>query len=137
MQVGKMCSRTSAKFPQVYITLLASIPSLSLNLRASINRNLNDIVELHEELLGDLHRAVPHSEYTQPTLSASRRPVLSGHHRWRSLDAVPENVEGTAWLQKIPGMTAEPKVAADVARVFAKKVVYIVWSLETVLTSLR
>lgn len=34
---------------------------------------------------------------------------------------MPENISGTAWLQKIPGMTAEPKVAAAVARVFAKK----------------
>jgi hypothetical protein len=101
---------------------MASIPTLSLNLRVSINRNLNEIVELHEELLGDLHRVVPHSEYTQPisTELALRTPP-NDHHRWRSLDAVPENTSG-AWLQKIPGMTAEPNVAAEVARVFGKKV---------------
>jgi hypothetical protein len=101
---------------------MASIPTLSLNLRASINRNLNEIVELHEELLGDLHRVVPHSEYTQPI--AAETPVAdspNGHHRWRSLDAAPAHKSGT-WLQKIPGMTAEPKIAADVARVFGKKV---------------
>jgi hypothetical protein len=102
---------------------MASIPTLSLSLRASINRNLNEIVELHEELLGDLHRTVPHSEYTQldcanPTLS----PQANGHNRWASLDAVPEQTGGASWLQKIPGMTAEPKVAASVARVFEKKV---------------
>ncbi|KAL2072601.1 hypothetical protein VTL71DRAFT_11944 [Oculimacula yallundae] len=105
----------------VYVTLLASIPSLSLNLRASINRNLNDIVELHENLLGELHRAVPHSEYTQSSAEVTILTPRHAHHRWRSLDAVPEHVGGTAWLQKIPGMTAEPKVAADVARVFGKK----------------
>lgn len=104
------------------MTLLASIPSLSVNLRASINRNLNDIVELHEELLGELHRAVPHSEYSQATVDSIISPPRHTHHRWRSLDAVPEHTSGTAWLQKIPGMTAEPKVAADVARVFGKKV---------------
>jgi hypothetical protein len=102
---------------------MASIPTLALNLRASINRNLNEIVELHDELLGDLHRAVPHSEYTQscyadPTLT---QPAY-GHNRWRSLDAVPEDTGGDSWLQKIPGMTAEPKVAAAVARVFEQKV---------------
>jgi hypothetical protein len=106
---------------KVYVTLLASIPTLSLNLRASINRNLNDIVELHEELLGDLHRVVPHSEYAQSTARVQALPA-NGHHRWRSLDAVPENTTGANWLQKIPGMTAEPKVAAQVARVFGKKV---------------
>jgi hypothetical protein len=104
------------------VTLMASIPSLSLNLRASINRNLNEIVELHEELLGELHRVVPHSEYTQPIPVETTLPgSANGHHRWRSLDAVPEDKSGT-WLQKIPGMTAEPKVAAEVARVFGKKV---------------
>ena len=105
------------------MTLLASIPTLSLNLRASINRNLNEIVELHEELLGELHRVVPHSEYMSVEIDESRKPVRpKGHHRWRSLDAVPERLEQTAWLQRIPGMTAEPKVAAEVAKVFGKRV---------------
>lgn len=105
----------------MYVTLLASIPTLSWNLRASINRNLNDIVELHEELLGDLHRVVPHSEYTQMS-GTVQTPAANRHHRWRSLDAVPENTTGANWLQKVPGMTAEPKVAAQVARVFGEKV---------------
>ncbi|KAI1007815.1 hypothetical protein K3495_g425 [Podosphaera aphanis] len=107
----------------VYVTLLASIPSLSLNLRASINRNLNEILELHEELLGELHQAVPHSEYTQINcIVPSFRTSSGGHQRWHSLDAVPENTSGSSWLQKIPGMTAEPKIAAEVARVFGKKI---------------
>lgn len=109
---------------QVYVTFLASIPSLSLSLRASISRTLNEIVELHEELLGELHLAVPHSEYTQINLPETPAPTAKhdrGHTRWHSLDAVPENIGGNSWLQRIPGMTAEPKVAAAVARVFAKK----------------
>jgi hypothetical protein len=101
---------------------MSSIPTLSLNLRASINRNLNQIVELHEELLGDLHRVVPNSEYTQLEVDATEAPLLKGHNRWRSLDAVPEHAGGPSWLQKIPGMTTEPKVAAEVAKVFGKKV---------------
>jgi hypothetical protein len=106
------------------VTLMASLPTLSLNLRASINRNLNEIVELHDELLGDLHRVVPHSEYTQPVSAESTLPAPpNGHYRWRSLDAVPEH-KSHNWLQKIPGMTAEPKVAAEVARVFGKKVCF-------------
>src|SRR4051812_1990971 len=103
---------------------MSSIPTLSPNLRASIHGNLNEMVELHEEILGDLHREVPHSEYTQP--SGTSEPKLSmspsGHNRWRSLDAVPEHTGGSNWLQKIPGMTAEPKVAAAVARLFGNKV---------------
>jgi hypothetical protein len=106
------------------VTLMSSIPTLSSNLRASINGNLNEIAELHEEILGDLHRVVPHSEYTQPNGSAEAKisTPASGHNRWRSLDAVPEHAGGPNWLQKIPGMIAEPKVAAEVARIFGNKV---------------
>ncbi|OBT96113.1 hypothetical protein VE01_06854 [Pseudogymnoascus verrucosus] len=104
----------------VYVTLLASVPMLP-SLRTSISRNLSDIVELHDELLGDLHRVVPHSEYTQPDYISSPAPEKQGHHRWRSLDAVPENSSDLSWVQKIPGMTAEAQVAADVAKVFGKR----------------
>ncbi|KAG9238773.1 RhoGEF domain-containing protein [Amylocarpus encephaloides] len=106
----------------VYVTFLASIPGLSLSLRASINRNLNEIVELHEGILGDLHCVVPHSEYTQLDCKSSTLcPPVSGHNRWKSIDAVPENAGGPAWLQKVPGMTAEPQIAAKVAHVFGRK----------------
>lgn len=102
------------------MTILASLPTLQAGLRSSINRNLTDIIELHEELLGELHRVVPHSEYTQLDLPSKTKP--SRHHRWRSLDAVPEDKGDMSWLQQVPGMIAEPQVAADVAKIFARKV---------------
>ncbi|KAJ6445632.1 membrane-associating domain-containing protein [Purpureocillium lavendulum] len=42
----------------VYVTILASLPTLCMGLRASINQNLTEIIELHEEILGDLHRVM-------------------------------------------------------------------------------
>ncbi|KAK0734140.1 hypothetical protein B0T26DRAFT_736899 [Lasiosphaeria miniovina] len=110
----------------VYVTILASLPTLPPGLRSSINRNLTEIVELHEEMLGDLHRAVPHSEYTQleslPRMLTHPSPAARGHHRWRSLDAVPEdNKDGVSWLRDVPGMIADPQTAAEVAKVFTKK----------------
>ncbi|KAJ4414914.1 hypothetical protein N0V85_002939 [Neurospora sp. IMI 360204] len=108
----------------VYVTILASLPTLPASLRSSINRNLNDIVELHEEMLGDLHRAIPHSEYTQlnfPLQIPSAGSGFRGHQRWRSLDAVPEDKDGISWLRQVPGMLADPQVAAEVAKIFTKK----------------
>lgn len=110
---------------QVYVTILASLPTLPPGLRSSINRNLTDIVELHEEMLGDLHRAVPHSEYTQPELqlhTGSSGPGTRGHQRLRSLDAVPEDKDGISWLPDVPGLLADPQTAAQVAKIFSKKV---------------
>lgn len=109
----------------MYITTLASLPSISAGLRSSINRNLAEIVELHEEILGEIHRVVPNSEYTQLTLprqlkKSPRRP----HHRWKSLDSVPENPEHVTWLQRVPGMVADPQVAEEVAKIFGKRVRY-------------
>lgn len=94
-----------------------------MGLRSSINGNLTEIVELHEDILGELHRAVPHSEYTQMEFSAShlKQPSQS-HRRIRSLDAVPENRDGMSWLSAVPGMVADPQVAAEVAKIFRKKV---------------
>ncbi|KAL2017916.1 hypothetical protein VTK56DRAFT_1572 [Thermocarpiscus australiensis] len=108
----------------VYVTILASLPTSPAGLRSSVNRNLTDIVELHEEILGELHRAVPHSEYTQLDLSHQRAqssPPGRGQRRWRSLDVVPEDKDGIPSLGDIPGMLAEPQTAAEVARIFMKR----------------
>ncbi|KAK9771388.1 hypothetical protein SCAR479_11994 [Seiridium cardinale] len=108
----------------VYITILAALPTQHPGLRSSINRNLTDIVELHEEILGELHRVVPNSEYTQvEQLYSAPNPArkASHHQRWRSLDSVPEDDGGGFWLRTIPGMTAEPDVAAEVSRIFRER----------------
>ncbi|KAI1385058.1 Dbl homology domain-containing protein [Hypoxylon trugodes] len=108
----------------VYVTILASLPSPHMGLRSSINRNLTDIVELHEEILGELHRIVPNSEYTQPERIpvTPNPPTSKKHHRWRSLDSVPEEKGGAScWLQDIPSVFAEPSVAAEVAHIFGKR----------------
>lgn len=79
------------------------------------------MIDLHEELLGELHRAVPHSEYTQTDLLPGPKSG-SAHRRIRSLNVVPEDDETMSWLETVPGMVAEPNIAADVARVFTNKV---------------
>lgn len=82
-------------------------------------------MELHEEILGELHRAVPHSEYTQLDLALDRAqiaPAQRGHRCWKSLDAVPEDDDPMSRLQDVPGMVAEPQTAAEVAKIFLKKV---------------
>lgn len=109
---------------KVYVTILASLPTLQHGLRSSINQNLTDIIELHEEILGELHRIVPDSEYTQPEFIPVNPSTLQsqGHHRWHSLDSVPEDRGGRSILHSVPGVIAEPKIAAEVAQIFAEKV---------------
>lgn len=75
---------------------------------------------MHEELLGELHRVVPHSEYTQNDYGHHNPPP--GHRRWHSLDVVPEKKRDITWYQRVPGLAAEPSVAANVAKVVGHKV---------------
>ncbi|AEO70367.1 uncharacterized protein THITE_2121715 [Thermothielavioides terrestris NRRL 8126] len=110
---------------QVYVTILAFLPSSPASLRSSVNRNLADIVELHEEILRELHRIVPRSEYTQAVLPAQRsrsNPPRGGHHRWRSLDAVPEGRDRVSSMPGVSRMAIEPQGAAEVAKIFLKRV---------------
>ncbi|KAJ4272288.1 hypothetical protein NW762_000999 [Fusarium torreyae] len=107
-----------------YINLLAALPSLPERLRSSINHNLDQILQLHEEILGELHRVVPDSEYTQadhPVMAFKVANRKNGHRRWSSLDVLPEYQISLQWLENEPGMTAEPQVAAEVAKTFSKK----------------
>jgi hypothetical protein len=102
---------------------LASVPTISASLRASINQNLAEIAELHDEIVGELHKVVPHAEYTQSDFFHSGPlPQKPTHVRWRSLDAVPEHSGDLAWMQHIPGMTAEAHVAAEVVKIYGQRV---------------
>ena len=73
-------------------------------------------------MLGDLHRVIPHSEYTQLDLSMpiTKAAILSARDPGPT-HSVAEDKPGLELLSKIPGMVADPQVAAEVARVFGKK----------------
>jgi hypothetical protein len=81
----------------------------------SINQNLNEIIELHEEILGELHRVVPHSEYSQVDYTHSSVVMAANRLSTNAIGDI-------SWMQKIPGMTAEARIAAEVTRVFGQKV---------------
>ncbi|KAF4454350.1 hypothetical protein F53441_3107 [Fusarium austroafricanum] len=107
-----------------YINMLAALPTLPERLRSSINRNLDQILRLHEELLGELHRAVPDSEYSQadhPVVFSNLANHKIGYRRWSSLDMLPGDQASLQVLKKEPGMFSEPQVAAEAAKVFSKR----------------
>ncbi|KAF5534788.1 hypothetical protein FPHYL_13349 [Fusarium phyllophilum] len=97
-----------------YINLLAALPTLPERLRSSINHNLDQILQLHEEILGELHRVVPDSEYSQAdhlmaSSSKSNNPK-TGHRRWSSLDMVSGDQGSLQLLEKEPGVLSEPQM---------------------------
>ncbi|CEJ81667.1 hypothetical protein VHEMI01785 [[Torrubiella] hemipterigena] len=115
----------------VYITLFSSVPALSDSFRAAISHNLSQMIELHDEILGELHRAVPNSQYSatethppkpSPIHSQSHPHSLVTHRRCVSLDAVVDNVQIDRSDQNHQGMAVEPQVVGEVARIFGRKI---------------
>ncbi|KAK6441148.1 hypothetical protein LTR95_002619 [Oleoguttula sp. CCFEE 5521] len=74
-----------------YFTILGHHPTLTGFARASAQRTSNEILQLHDDLLGDLYRVVPSTEYDQHIAKASALPEATrpGHVRWHSVDIVP------------------------------------------------
>lgn len=86
------------------------------------NKSLSDIIELHDQLLGELHKAVPDTQYNRTDDSHSKHSVAvlgpcvakaTSHRRWVSLD-------GLSRSPTPESTSADAQVAGEVARVFAK-----------------
>ncbi|KAK8180952.1 hypothetical protein BC567DRAFT_241687 [Phyllosticta citribraziliensis] len=116
----------------VYLTVLASVPSVSPQTRMSIHRNVSQLVQLHEDLLGELHRIIPNSEFTQDDSVFEHRP-RPRHTRWHSIDGLPHRASGIAINRRSQrhsldmckpeeptplGVTADTETVAQVARLF-------------------
>ena len=111
----------------IYETLLATLPALTQPTRHSIKRNLMEILELHEDFLGELHRVIPNSEFNSETsthggdLDVRRREIVPstlGKSRVSS-----SSTHATAEAEeKGFGMSASPQIVNEVATVFDRMV---------------
>lgn len=108
---------------------------MSNQTRSAIHRNVSQILQLHEDLLGELHSIVPNAEYTHDDGWSSPRPQKMKHSRWHSVDIVPSRVVGLAVNRRhqrhsfdlgkseepVPvALTADTKTVADMARLFER-----------------
>ncbi|KAI9806399.1 MAG: hypothetical protein M1833_003586 [Piccolia ochrophora] len=113
----------------VYLTLLASMPSLTPQTRSGIQRNIAELLQLHQHLLEQLHRVVPQSDHDSHKYCPRPSPENRPQGQWSTLDHVSEEVEpgGGRYIEKrltnpaqavFCSPTAEPSVAANAARIF-------------------
>ncbi|KAI9870394.1 MAG: hypothetical protein M1830_004299 [Pleopsidium flavum] len=115
----------------VYFTLLASVPSLSQHTQSSIQRNIAEILRLHEDLLRQLHLVLLDSDVNQIHLRQEPSAKSGAHVRWHSLDISGKRTDSNdvggrrksfdiseTRNNKRTALVAEPKQVADIARVF-------------------
>jgi RhoGEF domain len=71
----------------LFSTLLASIPSISAQTRNSIQRNVTEMLHLHEQIVNELHRVALRATLREWKYVASpSRPSTWGHRKWQSFD---------------------------------------------------
>ncbi|KAL9132229.1 MAG: hypothetical protein Q9217_000033 [Psora testacea] len=113
---------------QVYLTILASTPQFPRFMQVEVDRNLSEILILHEEILIQI------KIFLQDPSSRNGK-VSARHRRWNSVDSVEGNscqkeprsarrsFESLWFRQFKPrSLAAEPQEAAGVAKVFGRMV---------------
>ncbi|OCL09815.1 hypothetical protein AOQ84DRAFT_375486 [Glonium stellatum] len=117
-----------------YFMLLSSVPSLSSQTQAAIQQNVTQILQLHEDLLGELHKTVPHAEYTQTAGQESYPITKAKHIRFHSADIIPGRLLEAKTSRKLRhsleigrptnhrpiGLVADTRTAGNVAKIFNK-----------------
>jgi hypothetical protein len=122
---------------QDYFMILPSIPGLANQTRASIQLNISQILQLHQDLLEDLQHVVPHSDFTQSVEQQETYPVTKAKHiRFHSADMMPGRLAehkvtrrvrhsleiGNSPDRRPRALLTDTKTAKEIAKVFNKHV---------------
>lgn len=114
--------------------ILTSIPTLPSQTRVSIQQNISQILQLHEDLLAELHRAVPQAEYTQSAQQEIYPVTKAKHIRFHSADIgrfaehkITRQFRHSLEIVRSPdrrprGLVTNTKTVGEIARIFNKHV---------------
>ncbi|KAF2177708.1 hypothetical protein K469DRAFT_643975 [Zopfia rhizophila CBS 207.26] len=117
-----------------YFMLLTSIPTLPSQTRASIRQNISQILQLHQDLLSELHQAVPHVDITQNAQEDTYPVTKAKHIRFHSADMmhgrfierrVTRRLRHSLEIGRSPdrrprALVADTKTVGNVAKIFNK-----------------
>ncbi|KAF2471073.1 uncharacterized protein BDR25DRAFT_286486 [Lindgomyces ingoldianus] len=117
-----------------YFMLLTSVPTLAGQMRALIQQNLSQILQLHQDLLAELHHAVPHADFTQSAYQETYPVTKAKHIRFHSADMVPgrfaehkvtRRLRHSLEIGRSPdrrprALVADTKTVGNVAKIFNK-----------------
>ncbi|KAF2820334.1 Rho guanyl nucleotide exchange factor [Ophiobolus disseminans] len=72
-----------------YFMILTTLPTLSSHTKSSIQQNISQILQLHEDLLNELHRVVPQADFTKSAHHEAYPVTKAKHIRFHSADIMP------------------------------------------------
>ena len=114
--------------------ILTSVPALPSQTRVSIQQNISQILQLHEDLLNELHQAVPQADSTQ-SIQQEAYPVTKAKHiRFHSADIgrfaehnITRRLRHSLEIGRSPdrrprGLVTDTKTVGNIAKIFNKHV---------------
>ena len=116
--------------------ILTSVPALSLHTKTSIQNNIHQILQLHQDLLADLHHAIPNADYTQSAQQEAYPVTKAKHVRFHSADLMPGRFAEYKATRKLRhsleigrspdhrprAMATDTKTVGSIAKIFNKHV---------------
>ncbi|KAF2714037.1 hypothetical protein K504DRAFT_462484 [Pleomassaria siparia CBS 279.74] len=115
-----------------YFMILTSIPAISSQTRVSIQQNISQILQLHEDLLAELHHAVPQADFTQSSQQDTYPVTRAKHIRFHSADIgrfaehkIARRLRHSLEIGRSPdrrprGLVTDTETVGNIARVFNK-----------------
>ncbi|PVH97651.1 Rho guanyl nucleotide exchange factor [Periconia macrospinosa] len=118
-----------------YFIILTSVPTLPAHTRTSIQQNISQILQLHEDLLAELQQVIPQADSTQSAQQETFPTTRAKHIRFHSADLMPgrlhdhkisrrlrHSLDGISRSSdvRLPGMASDTKTVGDIARIFNK-----------------
>lgn len=112
--------------------ILTGVPTISGHTKLSIQQNLFQILQLHEDLLAELHQIVPHADFTRSANPDIHPAPKAKHLRFHSADVTPGRLTehratrrlrhsleiGRPLDRKPRGLATDTETAGNIAKVF-------------------
>jgi hypothetical protein len=76
--------------------ILTALPTLLGQTKSSIQQNISQILQLHEDLLDELHTVIPHADFTNSAHHETYPVTKAKHIRFHSADRLPAG-SGIRW----------------------------------------
>jgi hypothetical protein len=124
------------------------MPTMTLQRRKNIQKSVTQIVQLHEELLAELHKVVPNSETDQDEAMPRPQKRKPTHMRWHSAESAPlrPNLKAISHrlrhsidasrpaILQVGGVIVNTSIVLNVARIFDRFVSWRIFNTTLSLT---
>lgn len=116
--------------------ILTALPTLSGQTRSSIQQNISQILQLHEDLLAELHQVVPQADFTRSAHQETYPVTKAKHIRFHSADIIPgrfaehratRRLRHSLEIGRSPdrrprGLVTDTETAGNIAKIFNRHV---------------